>query len=279
MRTSRRPFSWREVSWLLASIGDSLTDGAVSGVATRDDAYTALLTRRLTRIATGLNLGQHGDTTALMYLRRASMIGSGVPDISIIYGGTNDPHRASTVQASPSPTSTVFTVGAGAGAFFAAGAWIFVDGESAQISSVSTDQITVTAPLAGGAPAAGDAVAFDTQKNLEAIASYIQGQGCSRVLIAGMHYFNWTSGGDTTGAQQAGNSALRTLQAAAAATAGAVYVDLYAHMRQLIIAGAYTQGDWTSWHSSVDDQHLNPNGQSILADAFEVAIRAQGWLW
>lgn len=269
---------WSEQSWVLASLGDSLTHGVV-GTVTQDEAFTALLTNRLTRITTGLNLGQHGDTTALMYSRRTSVIGSGVPGIAIVYGGTNDPVYASTVQASPSATSSAFTVASGIGPFFRAGAWVFVAGERAQVSSVSSDRVTLTAPLAGGVPSAGATVTHDTQKNLEAIAAYIQGQGCSRILIAGMHYFNWTSGGDTTGAQQAGNSALRTLQAAAAATAGAVYVDLYAHMRQLIISGTYTQGDWAAWHSSINDQHLNENGQSILADAFETSIRAAGWLW
>lgn len=279
MMVSRIPSKWTgDLSWVLASLGDSLTAGDVSGV-TQQQAFTALLAERLTRIVTGLNLGQHGDTTALMYSRRASVIGSGVPGIAIVYGGTNDPGYASTVQASPSATSSAFTVASGVGPFFRAGAWVFVAGENAQVSTVVGDRVTLTAPLSGGIPATGASVTHDTKKNIEAIAAYIQGQGCSRILIVGMHYFNWTSGGDTTSAQQAGNSALRTLQAAAAATAGAVYVDLYAYMRALIVAGTYTQGDWAAWHSSINNQHLNVTGQSILADAFEAEIRAQGWLW
>lgn len=262
----------------LAAIGDSLTDGIVAGVV--DDyalVYPALLNSRLSRIVSAINAGDQGSTTAKMYGNRADIAADGTPDVVIIYGGTNDLGRATTVAASPTPTDTIFTVASNI-TFYAVGAKIFVDGEAATILSISSSQITLTAPLAGGAPTAGDAVTIDTQGNLELLATYAGNIGCDKVMIAGMHYFNWTSGGDTTSSERASNVTLRGYQEAAATATGAVYVDLYEFMRQIILAGTYTQGDWAAWHSSLNNQHLNANGQSILADAFEAAMRAEGWI-
>lgn len=260
----------------LVAIGDSLTHGVVADV-TQAEAYPALLDSRFGRLASVINAGDQGDSTANMMTRRADLISDGTPDIVIIYGGTNDVSPAGTVQASPAPTSTVFAIEAGKGQYYSADGWITVAGESAQILSVATDTITLTAALAAGAPAAGAAVAIDTQKNLTELALYAQGKGCDKILIAGNHYWNWTSGGDTTSVELPRNATLRTKQEAAATAASAVYVDLYEHMRQLILAGTYTQGD-NGWHSSANNQHLNEAGQQILADAFTVAMQAQGWL-
>ena len=108
------------------------------------------------------------------------------------------------------------------------------------------------------------------------MANYVKNAGCKRVMIVGMHYFNFTTGADTTTVELARNATLRVKQQAAAAATGAVYVDLYAWMAALITAGTYAQGD-NGWHLSVNDQHLNLAGQTILADAIEAAIIAQGW--
>lgn len=120
-------------------------------------------------------------------------------------------------------------------------------------------------------------VAIDTQANLQSIVASIQAAGCSRVLVCGSHYMNFSSGGDTTSAQDAGYATLRGKQSAAAAASGAAYVDLYAYMRALIVAGTYTQGDDTAWHVAVGNTHLNAVGQQIVADAIFAKMQAQGW--
>jgi len=262
----------------VAAIGDSVTHGIVTGVV--DDqalAYPNLLKVSVSRIGAAINAGDQGATTSEMYGHRADIAADGTPDLAIIYGGSNDVGRATTVEASPSPTDTVFTVASNI-AYYAAGAKIAVGGEAATILSITGSEITLTAPLAGGAPAAATAVTIDTQGNLELLATYAQSIGCERVMIAGMHYFNWTSSGDTTSLERASNATLRGFQEAAATATGAVYVDLYEFMRQLIVDGTYTQGDWAAWHSSLNNQHLNANGQSILSDAFEATMRAEGWI-
>lgn len=207
--------------------------------------------------------------------RRWEMLRHATPNICIIYAGTNDPPANDVVKASPVPTDTAFALNAFAVGYEADG-WITVGGESAQILSRAGNVITLTAPLAGGPPAAGTAVEHDTQKNITEMANYVKNAGCKRVMIVGMHYFNFTTGADTTSVQLARNAGLRTKQQAAATATGSVYVDLYAWMSALITAGTYTQGD-NGWHLSVNDQHLNLAGQTILADAIEAAIIAQGW--
>ena len=56
-----------------------------------------------------------------------------------------------------------------------------------------------------------------------------------------------------------------------------MYVDFYDWMRDLIVAGTYTQGDDTAWHVAVSNAHLNNTGEQILADAIYAAMQAQGW--
>lgn len=258
----------------MVALGDSLTY-AVNGSVTANQAYVKQLDSRLARVVHSVNEGYSGDTTCRMMARRWQMIRQATPNIAIIYAGTNDVNTSDTVKASPTPTSTTFALNAFAAAYAADG-WITVGGESAQILSIVGNLVTLKAPLAGGAPAAGTAVVMDTQKNLTELVTYVKNAGCERVMVLGMHYFNFSTGADTTSVQLARNATLRTKQQAAAAAAGAVYVDLYAWMSALITAGTYTQGD-NLWHSAVNDQHLSLAGQTILADAIEAAIIAQGW--
>lgn len=256
------------------AMGDSLTY-AVNGSVLANQAYIAQLDTRLSRIVLAVNGGNSGDSTSSMMSRRWQMIRQGTPNLCIIYGGTNDVVTNDTVKATPTPTSTAFALNT-YGAYYEADGWITVAGESAQILSRAGNLVTLKAPLAAGAPATGAAVAHDTQKNLTELANYVKNAGCKRILIVGMHYFNFTTGADTTSVQLARNAGLRTKQQAAATATGSVYVDLYAWMSALITAGTYTQGDF-GWHLADADQHLNLAGQTILADAIEAAIIAQGW--
>jgi len=261
---------------VLACVGDSHTYNNSLGVAAAE-FYTTVTAARLGRPWIGRNLGVSGDTTAGMLGRIATSIQPTVPRIAVIYGGTNDALGDTTVSASPTPTSTVFTV-AGNIIRYAAGAYITVAGEQAKILSIAGNQITLTAALAGGAPATGAAVKIATQKNLEEIIAYWQAQGVTKIALMGMHYWNFASGGDTTSSQASGQAALRSLQAAAAAAKGVPFVNLYEWMRQLILAGTYTQGDDLAWHVAVSNQHLNATGERIVSDALTATLVAQGWV-
>jgi lysophospholipase L1-like esterase len=119
--------------------------------------------------------------------------------------------------------------------------------------------------------------AATTQANLETLAEYIQDAGCERVLIVGVHFMNWSSGGDTVATQNATYSTLRTAQQAAGTAAGASYVDAYDYFGDLITAGDYTQGTWAGWHYADSNVHLNATGQTILAAAISAKITALGW--
>lgn len=257
----------------LVAMGDSYTYG-VSGGVTANQAYVKQLDTRLSRVVWSENLGISGQTTSAMMGRRREMLRTGIPNMAIIYGGQND-SATTTVQASPTPTSTVFTVGYGGN--YGEGSWITVGGVQAQVLSVATNTITLTAPLAGGAPSAGTVVASDTEKNLTELALYVKNAGCKRVMILGKHYSNLASGADTVSVEQPANAAMRVKQRAAATAAGVVYVDLYAHGCSRINGGLNAQGD-ALWHVSSYDDHLSLAGQTnLIADAIEEVIVAQGW--
>lgn len=115
-----------------------------------------------------------------------------------------------------------------------------------------------------------------TQANLSTLIDYAQDAGCSRVLVVGVHYMNWSSGGDTVSAQASGYSTLRTAQIAAASASGAEYVNAYLAMGARITDGTYTQGDHL-WHFADSNVHLTADGQAILSDAICAKITALGW--
>ena len=259
----------------LIAVGDSHTFNNSYGQTAADfypDRLDVLLGADTYQVQ---NLGVSGNTTANMVARiTAGDHARNIPNgVAVIYGGTNDTNETFSVQASPSPTSTVFAVEAGRGSRFGAGAYITVNGVQAIVQSVATDTITLTSPL-GSTPTAGQVVLIDTTANLVKVAQTINSP---RTIICGQHYLNFASGGDTVATPLAAQVALRALQSAAAATLGAVYVDFHAYMRDLIVAGTYTQDDDTAWHVAVDNTHLNNTGEQILADAIFAAMQAQGW--
>ena len=102
--------------------------------------------------------------------------------------------------------------------------------------------------------------------------------GCTRILVIGRHYDNWASGtGDSTSAESATNAKVRAWSRRAAAALGAVSVDTYAFMRDLILTGVYTQGDDAAWNAATTHIHLNANGQAIIAEAMYDAMLRAGW--
>lgn len=260
----------------LVGIGDSHTYNNSYGV-TKAEFWPQVVTSRLgSRLWLPRNFGVSGNSTAQMLNRIATTVAYGNPEIAIVEGGTNDVMANTTVSASPSPTDTVFTVAAIT--YYAVNGWITVAGEQAQIQSIAGNQITLTAALAGGAPATGAAVTIDTQKNLQEIIAYWQGLGITKVAVVGVHYLNYASGGDTTSVQQTLAGACRVLQAAAAAAKSVPYIDCYEQGRQLILAGTYTQGDDLAWHVATSNPHLTAVGERVLiADAVSAEIATQGW--
>jgi len=262
----------------LVCIGDSHTYNATLGVNPHE-FYTKKLMDLLNAAGcniTGYNRGSSGNTTGQM-LARASTLPAA--DIAVIYGGTNDTQYASTVQASPTPTSTVFAVAAGKGAAYQPGTYMTVGGVTALILSVATDTITLASALAGGAPTAGTAVAIDTQRNLTEVGNALRAAGCTRIVYGLMHYYNYSAGGDTHSVPLAANVTMRSLQtAAAAAVTGAATCNFWTWMDNLIQTGAATQGSY-SWHVLDSNVHLNAAGELILAQALYATIAAQtGWL-
>lgn len=257
----------------LTAMGDSLTLWVQFGL-TAKDYFPSLIEGELENVK-AVNLGVSGNTTGNMVARLSSI--TSAPYIMVIYGGTNDAAGDTTVAASPAPTATTFSVGSGKGTRYAAGAKIRVNGILAEVQSVSTDAITLTEALAA-APTAGDVVKLDTAANLVKIGEYAKGLGCTRVLIIGRHFDNWASGtGDTVAYEQAANAGIRAAQREAAEQLGAVYVDLYAVMRDLIQRGEYEEGDDTAWHVSTGNLHLNATGQQLIADAMRAVITQRDW--
>lgn len=262
-----------------SSMGDSFTEG-VSGANGRL-AYNFLVGSSLRAAGVnlrGLNVGVGGHTSSQMFARMPLMIASGTPQIATIYGGMNDGSYGTTVQASPSPTASTFTLGAGLGLKFGdsgVGGYIKVNGTKCKIATISTDAVTLETPL-GFTPTAGMTVTHDTQENLERMVAYLRANGCQKILMLGIHYWNYGSG-DTISTQSASALTYRTLQSAAATAAGVPYVDLYNLMRAKIVAGTVVQNDWAVWHSALNDPHLSAGGQSEIASHVFAAIQSQGW--
>ena len=228
------------------------------------------------------NFGRAGNTTGDMILRKALFTQWGVPDIAIINATVNDYAYDTTVQASPSPTTTVFSVAAGKGQYYQVGSYltVVVSGTtySRLISSVATDAITLSTALPG-APSAGDAVKIDTTQNIVAMASYLTTQGVGKFIICGMGYENLASGGDTLTTPLAANVTLRAKQSAAATAIGsnATYVDLWTPMRAQLVTeiglGSNSEGSG-SWNQSTTDIHYNATGSAIIASIIKDAILA-----
>lgn len=223
-----------------------------------------------------LNSGQSGDSTAQVLVRARLLATVETGSLGIIYAGTNDLNARSTVQASPEPTTTTFSVAAGKGTYYRADTSILLNGVTRTVLSVSTDEITLTDEL-DDPPAAGEVVMPDTTTNLIETASEMAALGYTRQVIGRKHYLNFTSGGDTLSAQQSLAAETRAAQdAAIAGIAGCIIADFYTHMRDLIVTGTYEQGDHL-WHVDATDSHLNAVGEGILADCIMAAIPAD-WL-
>lgn len=260
----------------LIGVGDSHTYNISYG-QTMDDFYPARLDGMMRPgwRKSSVNYGVSGDTTAKIIARLVNVKSTDTGNVAILYAGTNDANYETTVQASPPPTTTTFSVASNYGAAYKAGGYVVVNGVSALVLSVVGDAFTLAAPLSS-APAAGATVKSDIRTNLVLIGNALKARGYTKLIVAGQHYLNFATGGDTVTTPLAAQVALRAQQAGAAQDLGAVYVDFHAYMRALIVTGAFTQGD-ALWHVAASNTHLNNVGEQVLADALYAAMQAQGW--
>lgn len=265
----------------ISAMGDSLTNNYIWGV-NADKYYPCVLQGYLNSLGASVlarNFGISGEATGQMIGRISVMTQYEVPNIAIIYAGTNDLSTNGTTLATNATTATTtqFSVTAGSGVRFPVGSYVKIGSDIVRITNQATDLLTVT-PALSGAPSVGATVNCATQQNLVVMGQYLQTAGCNKIIIVGRHYDNFTSGGDTVSTPNAANAALRTLQQAAATALSAPYCDLYAYMSNLITTGVDTQGSY-SWNVFNNNIHLNTYGEKIVADALLETIQSQsGWL-
>ncbi len=264
---------------IIAALGDSHTQNNANGAGGLPTAYPAVVAQRL-GVGTwvDVNRGISGNTTAEMAARIDEIFESGLPHVVVVYGGTNDSSGQGLIQASPAPAADRFCLLTDPFIRHDRDGWVRVAGELAQTDSVDTDigQVILTAPLAGGAPAAGATVTIDTQATLEWIIGQLQGRGCTRIILMVQHYLNFATGGDTLVSEPSHLTTLRASQRAAAAAMTVELLDLYETFRARIVAGLDAQGS-ASWHVGQGNTHLNDYGQSIIGQALSDRINQLGW--
>ena len=247
-----------------AAEGDSHTFNVSFGMP--DTQFYPHLIGLAEGIAAG-NFGSSGESSAKMLAEVDALFVDDLPSLASIYAGSND--TVTTVLASPTPTGNSFTVASAAK--LAVGGWVIVNGESRKVATLTGDDVVLDTPLSM-VPVAGDDVAVDTVTNLRLWVQAVKAKGVARVAVIGSHYLNFPTSGDTTTAEQSLRASVRVAQRGAAAAEGVQYVDTYAYMRDLILAGDVVQGDWAVWHQGETDTHLNPAGEQVLADAIRTAI-------
>lgn len=265
----------------IACMGDSLTDlGPWYGVRPSRmwPAKVAAALNVQGASVKARNFGRGGDTTNLMMGRFVQMTWFGVPNVGVVFGGVNDPSNGTTVNGGAATTTSI-PVQPGKGAALVGG-YVTIGGETRLVNTSVNDTLTLATPLSG-APANAAAVTVATQANIEAMIDTLYAAGCSRNIVVSAQYLNFATGGDTTSTPYPAYVPVRAAQQAAAtsrAAKGAVFCDLYAHMRNLIVTGVDTQGS-NSWHAIANNQHLNDYGQSVVGDAVAATIVAQnGWV-
>lgn len=256
--------------------GDSHTfnTNAIWGVQPAE-FYPAILAGQLGANADWLNLGGSGDSTAEMVHQLPSVFAGANPDLATIYGGAND--GAIDIVADTAPTETTFSVDAPYASRLEPGGFVIVNGETAEITARAGNLITI-APALTTAPVAGDVVEIDTTRNIEAWIDALTEAGCQRILVLGLHYMNFASGGDTPTSEHPTRAAIRAKQRAAALSRNMPYCDTYASMAAEVAAGDVVAGDDLAWHVDVGNTHLNAAGEAAVARAVIARMTELGWL-
>ena len=213
------------------------------------------------------NFGASGESSAQMLAAVDNLFVEDTPSIASIYAGSND--EVTQIAASPVPTASSFDVDDASK--LAVGGWVMVNSESRKVAVLTGTSVVLEAPLTI-IPIAGDDLSVDTFTNISGWIQAVKAKGVARVVVVGSHYLNFANGGDTVNAEQTLRASVRVAQKAAALAEGAGYVDTYAHMRTLILAGDVVQGDWVVWHQGATNTHLTPAGEAVLADAIRAAL-------
>lgn len=213
------------------------------------------------------NFGASGESSAQMLASVNDLFIEDVPSIASIYAGSND--EVTQILASPVPTAGSFDVVDATK--LAVGGWVQVNSESRKVASLIGTSVILDTPLTI-IPIADDDLAVDTFANISGWIQAVKAKGVARAVVVGSHYLNFVSGGDTVSTEQSLRASVRVAQKAATLAEGAEYVDTYAHMRALILAGDVVQGDWAVWHQGATNTHLTPDGEAVLADAIRAAI-------
>ena len=257
--------------------GDSHTfnqNSAIWGVQP-DQFYPARVADALGPRIISVNEGWSGDSTAEMVHQLPDFLRSGRPDIATIYAGSND--APISIVGDTVPTATEFSVEPALASRLEVGGFVVVNGEQKRVASRVGNMITLDQPLAL-TPLVGDMITPDTQANLEYWVDEVRAKGVTKIAVIGLHFINFSNGGETPEQQHPSRSALRDKQRAAANSRNVPYIDTYSHMANKIINGEVVAGDDLSWHVDVGNTHLNVAGEQALADAVHDAFVSLGWL-
>ena len=249
-----------------AAEGDSHTFNASFLPEMPDSAFYPALIGAIEGVV-ARNFGGSGNSSAHMIAQVDTMFAEDVPSVASIYGGSND--EVTQIATSPVPSASTFDVDDASK--LAVGGWVLVNNESRKVAALTGASVVLEAPLTI-IPIAGDDLSVDTFANISGWIQAVKAKGVARAVVVGSHYLNFASGGDTVNTEQTLRASVRVAQKAAALAGGADYVDTYAHMRALILAGEVVQGDWAVWHQGATNTHLTPAGEMVLADAIRAAI-------
>lgn len=281
-------------------MGDSHTDSQTLGVRC-DEMYPELLAQNLRDLGAPVrmhNAGINGQTSSNMCDRASQINKFGKLDLFVIWAGANDQNQGFTTNY----VRTNLMCLAHCAMF---GAVAVVDAEVNLPANkragtryvVRTDAAGNPGAAAFGASAAnvggaGGGAAANVWECRNANSS-TNGWGriattattpthCPRVMLQGMHYLNFSTGGDN-GASPASYPGLReAAQAAVTALNGGsgtwvVYNDNYAQFYALIQSGQETQGSFNTQIADANSHH-NRKGNAYIAQFTTTKIVNQGWL-
>lgn len=282
-------------------MGDSHTDSLNLGVRC-DEMYPELLAQNLRDLGAPVrmhNAGVSGQTTSNMCDRALQINKFGKLDLFIIWAGANDQNQSFPTNY----TTTNFVCLAHAAMF---GAVAVVDSEVNLPANKRAGTRYVVRTDGAGNPGAASFGAYAANvgttgggakgnvwecRNANAgtngwgriATTATTPTHCPRVIFQGMHYLNFSSGGDNGATPASYPGEREAAQAAVAAINGgaatwAVYNDNYGQFYALIQSGQETQGSFNN-HVADGNSHQNRKGNAYIAQFTTTKIQSQsGWL-
>jgi hypothetical protein len=293
----------------ITAIGDSQTD-LLAGYGSRPtQRWTPTLAAMLG--ARCRVFGKSGDTSTQALARADVLHMYETPDLGLIYIGVNDPGASistATTQANVQAMVKVLKYGATGPGAGTGGPCTVADqtalpasGRPGQRYIVLADSSTTggAAAWANGQTATVTGAGGSTQTVWECryplAGEYGWGRvatattaptHCPRVVVVSTNYLNFTTGGDTLVTPYAAYATIRTALSAAvtaenvtvSGAASVVYADLYTFQKARIQAGtdldfsAVSYDQTRSWHYTQNNQHHNPYGDQLVAQAVAAAL-------